>query len=93
MLTLNILGTPKRREALCPTCTYAVVQKGFSGEKLTSCNLGGGLRELAFEVSECTAYFDRRIPKPERVVGFIRPDPETTPTVTVIKIAWRTTTL
>ena len=29
MLTLNILGTPKRREALCPTCVYAVMQKGF----------------------------------------------------------------
>ncbi len=93
MLTLNILGTPRRREALCPTCLYAVVQKGFSGEKLTNCNLGGGLRELAFEVSECTAYVDRRAAKPERVVGFVRPDPEAKPTVTVIKIARLTTTL
>ena len=86
MLTLNILGTPKRREGLCPTCTYAVVQKGFKGEKLTSCNLGGGLRELAFEVCECTAYVDRRIGKPERVVGFVQPDPATKPAITVIKI-------
>ena len=76
MLTLNILGTPKRREALCPTCTYAVAQKGFNGEELTCCNLGGGLRELKFVVRECTAYVDRRAAKPERVVGFVRPDPE-----------------
>jgi hypothetical protein len=87
MLTLNILGTPKRREALCPTCIYAVAQKGFNGEELTSCNLGGGLRELKFTVRECTAYVDRRIPKPERVVGFVRPDPEAKPGITVIKIA------
>jgi hypothetical protein len=87
MLTLNILGTPKRREALCPTCTHAVVQKGFSGEKLTCCNLGGSLRELAFEVCDCTAYFDRRMPKAERVAGFVRREPEARPRVTVIKIA------
>lgn len=87
MLTLNILGVSKRREALCPTCSYAVVQKGFSGEKLTCCNLGGGLRELAFEVSECTAYADRRVPRPERVAGFIRPEPDAKPAIKVIKIA------
>jgi hypothetical protein len=87
MLTLNILGTPKRGEALCPTCTYAVVRKGFSGETLTSCNLGGTLRELAFEVCECTAYADRRTPEPKRVVGFVRPEPEAEYSITVIKIA------
>jgi len=87
MLTLNILGTAKRREALCPTCAYAVVQKGFGGEKLTSCTLGGGLRELGFEVCECTAYTDRRIRKPARVAGFLRPESEAKPAVTVIKIA------
>ncbi len=87
MLTLNILGTPKRREALCPTCTYAVTQKGCAGEELTSCSLGGGLRELRFSVCECSAYTDRRIPQPQRVVGFIRPASEPRPKVTVIKIA------
>ena len=73
MLTLNILGSRKRRETLCPTCVCAVTQKGFSGEELTSCCLGGTLRELPFAVSECTAYFDRRIAAPVRVAGFIRP--------------------
>lgn len=87
MLTLNILGTSRRREALCPSCLYAVVQKGFGGEKLTRCNLGGGLRELPFEVSECTAYVDRRIPKPEREVGFVRPGCDAKSAVTVIRIA------
>jgi hypothetical protein len=87
MLTLNILGTAKPREALCPTCLYAVVRKGFSGEKLTNCNLGGELRELSFEVSECTAYVDRSIPKPERVVGFVQPEPLARHTITIIKIA------
>ena len=60
MLTLNILGTPKRREALCPSCAYVVLQKGVDGEEITSCNYGGTLRELRITVCECTAYLDRR---------------------------------
>jgi hypothetical protein len=87
MLTLNILGVAKRREALCPTCVYAVTQKGFKGEELTSCNFGGGLRELKFAVCECNAYVDFRVPKPERRVGFVNPDEPKKPRVTVIKIA------
>jgi hypothetical protein len=86
MLTLNILGRRQRRETLCPTCTCAVTQKGFSGEELTSCWLGGALRELPFAVSECTAYTDRRIPKPARVAGFVRPAEPEDATV-VIRIA------
>ena len=87
MLTLNLSRTRKRREALCPTCIYAVVQKGFNGEELTSCSLGGGLRELTFAVRECTAYVDRRTPKPEREVGFVRHPTQPKGRVTVIKIA------
>lgn len=87
MLTLNLFVTRERREALCPTCTYAVVQKGFNGEGLTCCSLGGGLRELTFAVRECTAYADNRIPKPKRAVGFVRRPEEPKPGVTVIKIA------
>jgi hypothetical protein len=87
MLTLNILGTPKRPQALCPSCVYAVTQKGLKGEELTSCNLGGSLRELKFVVCECSAYNDRRIPKPERLVGFVRPAGRTKGNVTVIRIA------
>jgi hypothetical protein len=87
MLTLNLFVARERREALCPTCNYAVVQKGFNGEGLTSCSLGGGLRELTFAVRECTAYVDNRTPKPKRAVGFVRQSEEPRPGVTVIKIA------
>ena len=86
MLTLNILGTRRRREALCPTCTFAVTQKGFSGEELTFCLLGGALRQLPFAVSECTAYIDRRVAKPVRVAGFVRPQEDEREAV-VIRIA------
>ncbi len=87
MLTLNILGGPVRREALCPTCVYSVMQKGWEGEELISCCLGGGVRELKFVVCECTAYSDRRIPKPDRTVGFVRPAQPKRARITVIKIA------
>ena len=87
MLTLNILGTRKRREALCPTCVYSITQKGFQGEELTSCNLGGTLRELRFHVSECTAYVDRRAAPKERIAGFVRPQRREKQNVTVIRIA------
>ena len=87
MLTLNILGSAQRREPLCPSCVYAVTQKGFKGEELTSCGYGGVLRELKFAVGECTAYIDRRIPQPQRVAGFVAPAPPEKPKVTVIKIA------
>ena len=73
MLKLNIFGTSKHGEALCPTCAYAVTQRGFAGEQLTSCMLGGSLRELPFAVSECTAYAEKHAPQPERVAGFVKP--------------------
>lgn len=89
MLTLNILGTSKRRQVLCPTCVYSVTQKGVGGEQLISCCYGGGLRELKIEVCECTVYADGRVPKPRRVVGYITPETEdaAAPNVTVIRIA------
>ena len=86
MLTLNILGTPKPREALCASCTYAVTQKGAEGEELTSCNYAGVLREVTFAVCECTAYVDRRTAKPERQIGFVRPERKSMGNVTVIRI-------
>ena len=87
MLTLNILGNRKRREALCPTCVYSITQKGFEGEELTCCNLGGALRELRFPVSECTGYVDRRAVQPARTAGFVRPQRRGKQNVTVIRIA------
>jgi hypothetical protein len=87
MLTLNILGSSKRRQALCPTCVYGVTQKGLKGEELTCCSLGGGLRELKFVVCECSAYGDRRIQPAERLVGFARPARQEKQNATVIRIA------
>jgi len=87
MLTLNILAKEKSREALCASCNYEVTHKGYEGEKLTFCNYGGGLRELTFEVCECSVYVDSRITKPEKVIGFIQPEGKPRPNFTVIKIA------
>jgi hypothetical protein len=86
MLTLNILANVKSREALCTSCIYEVTQKGYKGEKLTFCNYGT-LRELKFEVCECTVYVDSRIPKREKVIGFVQPGETARPRITVIKIA------
>jgi hypothetical protein len=85
MLTLNILESPKRRVGLCPTCVYAVTQRGFEGEELTCCGYGGGLRELRFEVRECTAYIDRNFVPLRRVAGFVKPQTGNRKTI-VIKI-------
>ena len=87
MLKLNILESLKPREALCPTCAYAVIQSGFAGEELTCCALGGTVRELPFAVRECTAYIDRRIEKPDRVAGFVKPARRQRQGSTVIRIA------
>jgi hypothetical protein len=88
MLTLNIVGNSKRHDTLCSTCVYAVTQKGRDGEALTSCCFGGGLRELKFEVCECSVYMDSRIPKPQRVVGFVRPA-RRQENIAVIRIPWQ----
>jgi hypothetical protein len=88
MLTLNILANNKSREALCNSCAYAVTNKGFEGEVLTFCNYGSELRELKFEVCECTVYTDKNAPKARKSIGYIKPEEEETkPRLTVIKIA------
>jgi hypothetical protein len=84
---LNILGKVKTGEVLCASCVHEVTQKGFKGEKLTFCGYGGGLRELKFEVCECTAYRDKSVPEPEKPIGFIKPGEKARPRLTVIKIA------
>ena len=87
MLTLNILANEKSREALCATCVYEVTNKGFKGEMLTFCNYGGGLRELKFGVCECTVYSDKRIAKPEKPIGFVKPGEIARRKLTVVRIA------
>lgn len=86
MLTLNILAKTKPAEALCASCAHAVTQKGFKGEALTSCGFGGTLRELAFEVSECSVYFNKRIRAPEKPIGYIKPGKPAKHKVTIIKV-------
>ena len=87
MLTLNILANVKSREALCTSCVFEVTNKGFKGEGLTFCSYGGGLHELKFGVCECTVYTDKRIPKPEKPIGFVKPGETARPKLAVIKIA------
>ena len=86
-MTLNILGKEQTGQVLCASCVHEVTQKGFKGEKLTFCGYGGGLRELKFEVCECTAYYDKSVPVPEKPIGFIKPGEKARPKLTVIKIA------
>ena len=86
-MTLNIVVSVKSCETLCTSCVYEVTNKGFEGEKLTFCSYGGGLRELKFAVCECTAYTDKRTPKPKKTIGFIQPGETARTWLTVIKIA------
>jgi hypothetical protein len=87
MLTLNILANAKSREALCTTCVHAVTSKGFKGEALTCCNYGSELRELKFEVCECSVYCNKNSPKPNKTIGYITPEETERPRLTVIKVA------
>lgn len=73
MLVLNIFGRALRDDALCVTCTYAHVERGFRGEVLTFCNLAYPMRRVRFDVSDCTDYNDRRLAKPAKVAGFVKP--------------------
>lgn len=86
-MTLNILASVQSREALCSSCVYEVTQKGFKGEKATFCNYGGGMREMKFGVCECTVHIDKRISRPEKTIGFVKPGETARPKLTVIKIA------
>jgi phage-related protein len=87
VLTLNILEKKKTSEGLCTSCVYEVNQKGFKGERLTFCSYGGGLRELKFEVCECTVYGKVTEPVPRTEIGFVRRGETARPRVTVIKIS------
>ena len=87
MFTWTIPTSVKSREALCSSCVYEVTQKGFEGEKATFCSYGGGMREMKFGVCECTVYIDKRISRPEKTIGFVKPGETARPKLTVIKIA------
>ena len=87
MLTLNILANAKRREALCTACVHVVTNKGFKGEVLTFCNYGSELRELKFEVCECTVYANKNAPKVRKPIGYITPEEKNRLGLTVIRVA------
>jgi hypothetical protein len=42
---------------------------------------------LTLNICECTVYIDKRIPKPEKPIGFVTPGETARPRLTVIKIA------
>lgn len=77
----------KTSEVLCTSCVYEVTQKGSKGEKLTFCSYGGGLRELKFEVCECTVSGKANEPEAKREIGLVRRGETAKPPVTVIKIS------
>lgn len=90
-MVFRIFGSAIREEAvrgedLCQHCASACIRKGFRGEELILCGAGGTLRELDFAVRECSYFDDRRVVRPARVAGFVKPS-QSGGNVTVIKIA------
>ena len=91
MVTIKVKGgTPQGSDALCRTCSYGHIIKGFRAtEEEVFCRYFYLEREIHFPVSECTFYEDRRLASkremeeiawilrtdmPRRRVGFISPE-------------------
>lgn len=57
-------GTLEEGEALCRTCRFAHIQRGFrKSEEVIYCDYSyAALRKVPFKVAECTDYIDRTIP-------------------------------
>jgi hypothetical protein len=62
-MTVKIRGPQSRgEEALCKSCRWVHMQKGFrDSEEAIYCDYGT-LRPLRFKVAECTDYMDRTAP-------------------------------
>ena len=59
-------GTAIEGEALCKTCLWVHMQKGFrESEELIACNYGHPMRRMPFKVRECSGYTDRMLPDRE----------------------------
>lgn len=70
---LTVISARKTRESRCDTCSYARIMRGYmKAEKVTFCGRVAEIFRIAFPVSECTDYHDKRIPftAPPRKVGF-----------------------
>jgi hypothetical protein len=75
-------GTVMHGDApLCQTCRYATIVKGptLSDEIIECASLTNGLGRIAFPVTYCTAYSDRRqasIREMEDIAWILRSDPK-----------------
>jgi hypothetical protein len=59
-----------KSETLCATCVNVYRVKGANGKELIYCNYTSELREINFEVCECTGYLSKYIVPLPRVIGF-----------------------
>jgi hypothetical protein len=62
-----------QKESRCDTCASARIVLGYiAGQKITFCNRAAEPVRMPFPVSECSDYFDKRVPVTEqaRRVGF-----------------------
>ncbi|HET6180776.1 MAG TPA: hypothetical protein VFE61_27910 [Candidatus Sulfotelmatobacter sp.] len=56
-------GRPQVAESLCNSCYWAHIQRGFAeSEEVILCAFLRPARLVAFKVSQCTDYYDKRVP-------------------------------
>ena len=56
-------GTPQGSESLCNSCYWAHIQRGFAeSEEVVLCAFLRHARPVPFKVSQCTDYYDKRVP-------------------------------
>lgn len=64
MVTIKVKGgTPEGGESLCGTCRWAHIVKGFGvSQEIVRCGWLAPSPQVAFPVSQCSSYDDKRIP-------------------------------
>jgi len=64
MVTIKIKdGTPEGTPAMCVTCRWAHIIRGLrASQEIIHCNWLSDSPQIAFPVSRCSSYDDRRIP-------------------------------
>jgi hypothetical protein len=73
-----------KREAICESCVWSLVQKDSNGKKLTFCTFGREVAPVKVVVLECSGFGSRGEEHPEHIAGFITPERGS---ATVIRIA------